>query len=200
VKKSEDLGVAVPALLLPLPSIESVELRGSRQRGDAGPFSDWDFVVRTEDFAAAARALPSALQQLEPLAAQWDRLSRQACFMIVSPGPVKIDIIFEHVPHVPEPPWTVTAATLPRIDAHFWDWTLWLVSKVDAGTWELVQSELRKMHEHLLGPLGLPRPRSLRDAVDGYLHARAHWENHLAVSVDRALEKAVVVALRALRS
>ena len=31
--------------------------------------------------------------------------------MIVSAGPVKIDIIFEHVPHVPEPPWTVTSAT-----------------------------------------------------------------------------------------
>lgn len=53
--------------------------------------------------------------------------------MLVVAGPVKIDLIFEGVPHAREPAWTVDASTLAGIDAHFWDWTLWLASKVDSG-------------------------------------------------------------------
>jgi hypothetical protein len=118
--------------------------------------------------------------------------------MIITPGPSKIDLIFEGVPHVPEPPWTVTAATLPGIDAHFWDWALWLASKGDAGKEEVARAELHKVHEVVLRPLGVSRPTTLREAVDGYLHARAHWEHHLAISVDRVLGEVVVGALRAL--
>src|SRR5207249_10391018 len=108
-------------------------------------------------------------------------------------------VIFDDVPHVPEPPWIVMASTLPGIDCHFWDWTLWLASKVDAGKDELVRAELRKMHEHLLGPLGVAPPDSMRDAVDGYLQARSEWESHLPLSVDDALADAVLAALRTLR-
>jgi hypothetical protein len=73
--------------------------------------------------------------------------------MLIVPGPEKVDLIFEDVPHAAEPPWTVTSTTLEAVDAHFWDWTLRLASKVDASKAEVVDAELGKMHEHLLGPL-----------------------------------------------
>jgi hypothetical protein len=195
----DDLAVAVPALLRPLPGVVRVDLCGSRQRGEAGRFSDWDFVLQTEDFAATAAELPQALRQLDPLAAQWDRLSDEACFMIIVQGPTKVDVIVEAIPHVHEPAWTVTASTLTGLDAHFWDWTLWLASKVDAGKTDIVHSELARMHEHLLGPLGLPRPKSLPEAVDRYLEARGRWEMHLGVAVDQSLGEAVAVVVEHLR-
>ncbi|HEY8951528.1 MAG TPA: hypothetical protein VIP78_03080, partial [Candidatus Dormibacteraeota bacterium] len=53
------------------------------------------------------------------------------------------------------PAWQVTAATLPGIDDHFWDWMLWLAAKQQAGKAGLVAAELAKLHEHLLAPLGV---------------------------------------------
>ena len=96
--------------------------------------------------------------------------------MLIVPGPEKVDLIFEDVPHAAEPPWTVTSSTLEAVDAHFWDWTLWLASKVDASKAEVVDAELGKMHEHLLGPLEAEQPTSLGHAVDLYPQAAARWE------------------------
>jgi hypothetical protein len=119
---------------------------------------------------------------------QWDRLSDQACYMLLVPGPSKIDLIFADVPHTHERPWTVETGTLPGIDDHFWDWILWLVSKVDAGKREMVATELTKMHDHLLGPMGVAEvPNSLREAVARYLELRHNWERELGVVIDPSI-------------
>ena len=187
---SVDVATAVPSLLSEVAGITSVELTGSRKRGDAGPCSDWDFVVGTSDFEATERELGRAIGTLNPLGALWDRLSDEPCFMFIIPGPVKIDIIFDGLRHTHEPPWTVEASTLPGIDAHFWDWSLWLTSKVDAGKIDFVRDELAKMHDHLLGPMGIRKPTSLHEAVDLYLAGRTTWETELGTTVDPSLGEA----------
>ena len=57
------------------------------------------------------------------------------------------------------PAWQVTAATLPGIDDHYWDWMLWPAAKQQAGKAGLVAAELAKLHEHVLAPLGVRRSR-----------------------------------------
>ena len=197
---SDDLALVVSPLVRNVEGVTQVELSGSRKRGDAGRFSDWDFVVRTSDFDATARELPAAFETLDPLAAQWDRLSDEPCFMLIIPGPVKIDIIFPDLPNEHQPAWTVEASTLAGIDAHFWDWSLWLTSKIDAGKADFVLSELQKMHEHLLAPMGTRPPTSLFDAVDVYLTAREKWESTLGTSVDPALGRATKPVIDLLRN
>ncbi len=71
--------------------------------------------------------LPSVAARLRPVVAQWARLSSAWCYMLILAGPVKIDLIFTE-PHAVLPAWQVTAATLPSIDDHFWDWMLWLTT------------------------------------------------------------------------
>jgi len=173
-------------------AINGVSLAGSRGSGDAGPLSDWDFEVATRDFAAIAEALPLLIAPLALLAQQWDRLSDHACYMLMLRGAVKVDLIFDE-PHEPEPPWDVSAETLKGIDDHFWDWTIWLAAKDRAGKREMVESELRKMHEHLLGPLGVDDvPASIEQAVAEYLSALRHAEERLAVQVSRVLQREVL--------
>ncbi|HEY4562487.1 MAG TPA: hypothetical protein VIJ36_05880, partial [Thermoanaerobaculia bacterium] len=83
-------------------------------------------------------------------------------------GPVKVDFLFLDRPNPPAPPWRVSPETLPAIDDHFWDWILWLASKL--GRPGLVAEQLRLMHSHLLGPLGLQQPpRTPADALAAYL-------------------------------
>ncbi len=96
-------------------AIGSITLTGSRARGEAGPLSDWDFEVETGDFAAVVGALRELVAPLEPLAQQWDRLSEHACYMLMLPGAVKVDLIFEE-PHSPEPRWVVSRETLRGVD------------------------------------------------------------------------------------
>lgn len=172
--------------------MRSVALVGSRARGDATEWSDWDFHVETDDFAALAADLPTLVAPLRPLVAQWDRLSDEQCYMLIVDGPTKIDFLFD-VPHEHEPPHTVSAETLSAIDAHFWDWTLWLASKVAKGRDDVVQSELEKMSGHLLRPLGVPEvPTSLLHASDVYLAARGEQERRFGVRAPRGLETQVV--------
>ena len=174
------------------PLIQAVTLIGSRARGDAGPLSDWDFEVQTADFPSVTGALPGLVAPLEPLAQQWDRLSDHACYMLMLRGAVKVDLIFEK-PHALEPPWVVSAETLPGIDEHFWDWTIWLASKDSAGKQSLVGTELQKMHEHLLGPLGVvSTPASVENAVAAYLPALRSAEERLGVRVPAALKREVL--------
>ena len=151
------------------PLVRSIEFVGSRAEGRATPLSDWDFAVEADDFGALARQLPCVVEPLAPLAQQWDPLSTtDTCYMLMLPGAVKVDLIFDR-PHEPEPPWTVSDETLPRIDHHFWDWTLWLGGKQAAGRHELVATELRKLHRHLLAPLGVVQPpTSLPEAIAQY--------------------------------
>ena len=148
------------------------------------------------DFSAVAGALPALLAPLEPLAEQWDRLSLHQCWMLMLRGPVKVDLIFSGEPHAPEPPWRVGADTLEEIDAHFWDWILWLRSKGARGKRDLVEAELEKLFDHLLAPLGVEKqPTSIVGAVAAYREARGRAEKRLRVTVPRELEREVAPAL-----
>jgi len=188
----------VPAALLAHPHVVEVELVGSRAAGTAGPLSDHDFVVRADDLAAVLDELPAIVAPLDPLSQQWDRLGPPdySCYMLMLRGPAKIDLIFPDLPHRADPPWEVTAATLPGIDAHAWDWLLWMASKRQAGRDELVREQLDLLHEHLLAPLGVAAPPStIPDAVDAYRSARDAAEGRVGVRVPRALEREVLPVL-----
>lgn len=187
----------VRAAIEPHPAVREVRLIGSRARGDAGPLSDWDFEVVTGDFDSAARDIESATAELTPLAAQWDRLSPHMCYMLILPGAVKVDLLFLDRPHELEPPWDVKAATLPGIDAHVWDWALWLASKESAGKCDLVADELRKLSEHILSPMGVEAvPANLKAAIELYIEARDRLEAQFHVRVQRELSEQVLRRLR----
>jgi hypothetical protein len=189
---SDDLGALVPALLQSSPVVATVELCGSRASGTAGRYSDWDFRVSTPDFSALVAELPRLIRALDPLVEQWDRLSDEACYMLIVSGPIKVDLIFADVPHEREPPWVVDAGTLSAIDDHFWDWVLWLTSKVDAGKPSLLEAELAAMHDHILGPIGIHAPStSLEDVVEQYIAARDLCAQRFGVVVDRRVEDEV---------
>jgi hypothetical protein len=182
-------------LLSQHPGIGQVVLTGSRARGRAGPWLDWDFTVSTTAFAEVREALPPLVAPLRPVVAQWDRLARRWCYMLILDGPVKVDLIFTQ-PHTPLPPWQVSAAALPRIDDHFWDWMLWLHAKHAAGRQDLVAAELGKLHEYLLAPVGVTAaPSSLGHAVTAYSTARGTWERQLGLQVPRVAEQTVTPAL-----
>jgi hypothetical protein len=176
--------------------IQHVELTGSRASGQATPLSDWDFKVVTADFNQTRDVLPQLVIPLHPVVAQWDRLSHTWCFMLILSGPAKVDLIFsEH--HAIMPPWRASASTLQGIDDHFWDWMLWLRSKQQAGKVGIVASELAKLQDHLLGPLGvISVPQTIDQAVAEYQMARAEWERRLGMHIPRAAEEAVIRAVR----
>ena len=193
---ARDLAASVAAVLLPHPNVRSVELVGSRATDSATPLSDWDFEVETDDFASVAPALPELVRPLDPLAQQWDRISDYPCYMLMLTGPVKVDLIFPGEPYASLPPWTVSPDTLDGIDQHFWDWILWLASKREKGQDELVGREMAKMHDHLLGPLGVDRvPSSIEAAVERYRSARDERERDFGVEVSRRREREVLRAM-----
>lgn len=132
---------------------------------------------------------------MHPVVAQWDRLSRTWCNMLILPGPAKVDLLFGH-PHQPAGPWQVNASTLAGIDDHFWDWALWLCSKLAVGRDDVVAGELHKLHEHLLGPMGvISAPASLSEAATAYRSARQKWERRLGSYVSRDVENIVIPVL-----
>jgi predicted nucleotidyltransferase len=182
------------------PAVQRVRLVGSRAAGTATDASDWDFAVDTDDFPAIARDIESVFATAPTLAQQWDRLSDTQCWMVILPGPVKVDCIFRE-PHVDEPAWRPDAGNLVAIDRHFWDWALWLNSKQVKLRSELVTAELRKMFDHILGPMGVGAiPESLDTAVADYLVARDAREREFAVAVPHDLERAVLSVVRAPRA
>jgi hypothetical protein len=188
-----DIAASIESVLLPHPAIRGVELVGSRADGSPTPLSDWDFVVVTDRFDDVARSLPELVTPLDPLAQQWDRISDYPCYMLMLEGPAKVDLIFPEEPYESLPPWTVSADTLDGIDQHFWDWILWLASKREKGQDQLVGRELAKMHDHLLGPLGVDRvPSSIEAAVEGYRSARDARERELDLRVTRRREREVL--------
>jgi hypothetical protein len=136
-----------------------------------------------------AGALPDLVADARPLAAQWDRLSEEATyFMVVLRGGTKVDFALQRPPRL-EPPWVVTADTLPAIDAHFWDWIVWLGGKELRGNDDLVHVMLTDvMFEHLLAPLGATsQPETIADAVKLYESLRAAHERKLGVKIGREL-------------
>jgi hypothetical protein len=191
-----DIAASIESLLLPHPAVRGVELVGSRADGSPTPLSDWDFIVVTDRFDDLARALPSLVTPLDPLAQQWDRISDYPCYMLMLSGPVKVDLIFPGEPYESLPPWTVTPATLDGIDQHFWDWILWLASKREKGKDELVRRELEKMSAHLLRPLGAEAvPDSIDAALEGYRTARDEREREFGVEISRRREREVLPAI-----
>ena len=113
--------------------------------------------------------------------------------MLILPEPAKVDLIFPDQPHNNEPPWEPNAANLDAIDAHFWDWMLWLRSKQASGKTDLIASELEKLFDHLLLPIGVVgrRPRSIAEAITQYRDARGDTEKRFGVAVGRELEHEV---------
>src|SRR6202035_4020321 len=103
-----------------------VSLVGSRARREATPLSDWDCRIDAPDCAELVASLPVVVRDLEPLAALWDPLSQRAVYMIVLSGPVKVDFLPCDEERRLAPRWEPSATNLSDIDAHFWDWTLWL--------------------------------------------------------------------------
>jgi predicted nucleotidyltransferase len=191
-----DVGERVKEVLKAHPDVERIELAGSRARGDTTALSDWDFHIHTTNAAALARALPRLVAPLEPLAAQWDRLVDRLVYMLVLPGAVKVDLFPGDERHEIEPPWEPTPENLAAIDAHFWDWVLWLGTKFLHGRQEVVDEELGKLHRNLLAPLGVARPPTTIDAaVSEYRRARDRLERERNVSVGRRLGDEVTLVL-----
>ncbi len=192
-----DLKAEVPKLLLRDPTITSVQLAGSRERGDANALSDWDFVIETDDADHLRENISHLVASLNPLVGQWDRLGPVWCYMLILKGGVKVDIIVEGTTQVDEPPWKVSAENLPAIDDHFWDWTLWLGSKWLKDDSDTVTKELTKMFDHLLEPLGVRQvPESIGEAISAYTAAREHHSDELGVTIELNLQSEVIEALR----
>ena len=178
-----------------VPGVEHVEIDGSTARGDRTPLSDWDFDVKLR---AGTPVESLAEPDYDALAVFWDPLSRRANLIVLVNGPEKIDLIVADRPN-PEPidAWTANAETLPRLDLHFWDWTLWLAAKQVRGDTALVRKELDRMQETLLGPLGSNEaPSDIADSIGRYDLHRAQQEQEFGVSVDRRLGEQVRTRLR----
>ncbi|WP_395108636.1 nucleotidyltransferase domain-containing protein [Actinomadura sp. SCN-SB] len=179
------------------PSVALIEPIGSRARGTATELSDWDFRVTTDDFGQVAADLPGMVAPHGPLAAQWDPLGDVESYLLIFPGPVKVDLIFPEMPRSRNRPWRVGPDTLAAMDAHFWDWSLWLVSKRRHGMTDRVRGELLKMSRHLLRPLGIDTlPLSLEEAADRYVRARDRLETRYGTRISRRLEEEVLPLVR----
>jgi hypothetical protein len=196
ILRAVDFVTRVPELLRRHPSIHRVELTGSRAAGEPARLSDWDFVVETSDLESVTSALPELVAPLDPLAQQWDPLANAATYMLMLRGPQKLDLIFPRERAELRPPWKVRRATLEALDAHFWDWILWLAAKRARGRDALVRDELVKMHGFLLRPLGAgAAPALIEEAVSVYLTTLAAAERRLGVEVPTNLRDEVLPAV-----
>src|SRR6266700_1051488 len=99
-------------VLAPSPQVVRVDLVGSRARGEETALSDWDFRIDTTNGAALARELPTLVEPLEPLAAQWDRLTERSTYMLMLPGAVKVDLFPGDELRAIQPPWEPTPSNL----------------------------------------------------------------------------------------
>ena len=193
---SLDLIKAVPASLKRHPAIRNVELTGSRKKGTATGWSDWDFAVETTDLDVVSVSLPRLIRSLDPISYLWDPLSDSWVFMTILKGPVKVDLIFD-IPHQHEPPWTLNKDTLNAINNHFWDWIWWIAGKYIRRLENMVREELKKMYSFLLYPLGAKSaPVSVEEAVGIFLSAFQKQKDLLQQELDPALETEVCLGLR----
>jgi predicted nucleotidyltransferase len=196
-RRDLDLDTVIPDLLRGHPAIRDVRLAGSRATGETTPLSDWDFNIETDDFPTLAPDLPEMTAALAPLAGFWDPFSDRQNYILLLRGPVKVDLIFPEHHRQIETAWEVDRESVARIDVHFWDWTLWLGSKVLRGEHRLVTEELAKMRRYLLGPLGLEQvPESVEQAVRWYLGRREQLESEMRLRLPRELGLQVCRALK----
>jgi Nucleotidyltransferase domain len=177
-------------------SVTSVALGGSRERGRATELSDWDLYLEGDPETMMVQ-VPDVIASFGPLAAFWEPLAEEAAYMVVMDGPTKVDVFPTGGRRRIQPPWVLSAETLVQIDGHFWDWSLWLGGKALRNERERVADELTKMHQFLLGPMGVAAgPTTLGEAVAAYTRARASAMNRLGVFVDPELGRQVSGALR----
>lgn len=194
---------AVSAALRADPLVRSVSLVGSRADGTATTLSDWDYHVSSSDPAVVSLRLPDLTRPLRPLSQLWDPLARHPVFMLIvagtGPHVVKVDLLLDLPEQRPSAsPPVVTAATLPGIDAHFWDWNLWLGSKHLRGTETLVRTELAKMGDYLLKPLGgIAAPTTQQEAIAEFLRLLPRQERRHNIHVAPELGRAVQATLAA---
>lgn len=117
--------------------------------------------------------------------------------MLILRGPIKVDLIFLDEPHEHEPPWVPRAENLGAIDAHFWDWMLWLRGKEASGKHDRVATELQKLFDHLLHPLGVEQvPSSIGEAVARYRTALRGVAERVGSPISRELEAEVAPTVR----
>ncbi len=186
----------VVEVLRDVPGVVTAGLVGSGAAGDRTPLSDWDFELQIED-DSVLDALEGSLQELPVLGLFWDPLSIRANLIVLLDGPIKIDVIVADTrnPH-PTSRWTVTVESLPHIDTHFWDWTLWLAAKQLRGQAALVDTELAKMWDAVLQPIGVPTPpHDIETAVAAFVRARDMRAREMAIRLDHRLEHQVRAAL-----
>jgi hypothetical protein len=193
-----DPSEAVMAALRVDPDVRSVALVGSRSVGTATKLSDWDYRISSSTPVAVAHRLPYLVRPLRPLAQLWDPLATSPAYMLImaeAAGPLvaKIDLLLDlRERRRSAGPPAVTAANLPGIDMHFWDWNLWLGSKRLRGAETLVRDELAKMWHHLLQPLGSNAvPDIQRKAIAEYLRLRPQQELRHRVRIAPELGTAV---------
>jgi hypothetical protein len=176
--------------------VSEVRLVGSRADGSAHELSDWDFVVTATDFESVARGLPDLVAPLNPLAQQWDRYAPHACYMLILPGPTKVDFLFLDQHRAWSPAWTASPETLDAIDQHFWDWILWLEQKRRGSHADVVAEGLENLFRLMLGPMGVKSaPKSVEEAWVSYLAARDRLEREFAVALPRRLQDEVLPVL-----
>jgi hypothetical protein len=176
-------------------AVTSVALGGSRARGAATALSDWDLYL-AGDPGGMIEEIPPLVASVGPLAAFWEPLAEAAGSMVVMSGPTKIDLFPMGATRTIQPPWVASADTIAAMDAHFWDWTLWLGGKALRGERQLVSDELDTMHWFLLAPLGVgTAPKSLDEAVAAYRAASERAAGALGVVVDHELGHQVSDAL-----
>jgi hypothetical protein len=181
------------------PAVKRVELAGSRSRGTHQKLSDWDFAIETSNFGSVARDLPTLVEPREPLAAQWEPLGHFPVYMLLLPGPTKIEYLFLDHTQEARPPVKPSPETLPAIDAHFWDWIWWLATKASIGRNDLVRQHLPKLYRQLLKPMGTDTvPDSIEAAIRDFLVRRGGFERRYGLEVSRALEAEVRRGIRRL--
>ncbi len=198
-----DIGAETPRLLMGHTHVQVASLAGSRAAGKAHDFSDWDFIVGTDDFDAVADDLPRLVEPLRPIAQQWDRYADHACYMLMLVGAVKVDLIFPDQRHELESAWQPSGDNLDAIDRHFWDWIVYVEQKRTGGHHEQVSTLLHDMHILMLKPMGIAEPpTSISQAVESYTIARHRLEQGYGVTVPRDLDdqvRPVVTARQRLR-
>ena len=178
-----------------------VELAGSRARGTHAELSDWDFAVRTSDFAAVAGDLPALVEPLEPLGAHWEPLGHFPVYALMLRGPTVVEYLFLEHSQQARTPVEPSAETLPAIDAHFWAWIWWLATKASIGRDDLLEPHWARLFRHMLGPMGATTvPDSIDTATRSFLACRSKLERQCGVEVPRALEREVRRGIRRLGS
>jgi hypothetical protein len=193
---SSGLGGRIVCLLEAHHSVRRAELVGSRAAGRASVHSDWDFWITCDNFAALASELPQLFAPLHPLAQQWSRFGRYRCWMLVLPGPVRIELMFPAEGQDPPGPRQPSADNLAAMDAQFWDWVLRANGKQAVGGNTEAVIELELIFEDLLSQLGVQaKPRSLAEAVECYRLARDAAEASFGIRVPRHLETEVAKQL-----